>query len=134
MATMCPAHLSTGFDPIFYMHHGNIDRLYALWEYCYPDYWLGKNGYIDDNGDPKQFSESFCFNCRISTSLLNQPLSVDPKGTFQEKRGTAITSESSLAPFRKPNGEYWTAEDCRGLTPDAYEKCKLSRSHHTELY
>lgn len=37
------------FDPIFYLHHCNVDRLYALWEYVYPDYWMGQ-GYYDQTG------------------------------------------------------------------------------------
>lgn len=35
-----------GFDPIFYLHHCNVDRLYAFWEYVYPNYWIN-NGWKD---------------------------------------------------------------------------------------
>jgi tyrosinase len=28
------------FDPIFFFHHSNVDRLTALWQYCYPDAWI----------------------------------------------------------------------------------------------
>lgn len=54
---MCSA-ASTAFDPIFFFHHCNVDRLYALWEYVYPDYWLGQ-GYYDDDGNLAQFGTSF---------------------------------------------------------------------------
>ena len=37
--------IPVAFDPIFYFHHCNVDRLYALWEYVYPDYWLGEGYY-----------------------------------------------------------------------------------------
>ena len=28
------------FDPIFYLHHGNIDRLFAMWQALHPDSYL----------------------------------------------------------------------------------------------
>ncbi|KAK3690182.1 tyrosinase [Podospora appendiculata] len=31
---------SAAFDPIFYMHHANIDRLLALWQTVNPDSWF----------------------------------------------------------------------------------------------
>ena len=49
------------FDPIFFLHHCNVDRLYALWEYVYPEYWMGTNGYVDASGNRIQFSESQSF-------------------------------------------------------------------------
>ncbi|KAF7795791.1 hypothetical protein EIP86_006958 [Pleurotus ostreatoroseus] len=84
------------FDPIFFFHHCNVDRLYALWEYVYPDYWLGQ-GYYDEDGNLNQF--------------------VDQQGTYQEQPGTALTEDSELAPFRKADGSYWTPADVRGLQP-----------------
>ena len=45
------------YDPIFFLHHCNVDRLYALWEYVYPDYWMGNDGYLDENGNRVQFSK-----------------------------------------------------------------------------
>ena len=44
------------FDPIFFFHHCNVDRLYALWEYVYPDYWFGK-GHYNRRGQVTPFSE-----------------------------------------------------------------------------
>lgn len=28
-----------GFDPTFFFHHCNVDRLAAIWQYCYPAAW-----------------------------------------------------------------------------------------------
>jgi tyrosinase len=28
------------FDPIFFFHHSNVDRLFALWQHIYPDQWI----------------------------------------------------------------------------------------------
>lgn len=34
-------HMSTisysAFDPIFWLHHANVDRLFAIWQAIYPD-------------------------------------------------------------------------------------------------
>lgn len=30
------------FDPIFFLHHCNVDRLYAFWAFVYPDAWMDK--------------------------------------------------------------------------------------------
>ncbi|CAG8539060.1 22035_t:CDS:2 [Gigaspora margarita] len=29
-----------GFDPIFFLHHCNVDRLIAIWQACHPDVWI----------------------------------------------------------------------------------------------
>ncbi|KAI0925031.1 hypothetical protein AcW2_005732 [Taiwanofungus camphoratus] len=57
-----------GFDPIFYMHHANVDRLLALWSALNPDIWVtrGKQydggsytvkneAYVDSNTDLTPF-------------------------------------------------------------------------------
>ncbi|CAG8468901.1 6113_t:CDS:2 [Dentiscutata erythropus] len=36
------------FDPMFYFHHVNVDRLFALWQEVFPDSWIQQN--IDLNG------------------------------------------------------------------------------------
>ena len=32
--------LLTGFDPIFFLHHANVDRLLALWSAVNPGVWV----------------------------------------------------------------------------------------------
>lgn len=29
-----------GFDPIFFFHHSNVDRIFALWQRMHPDQWI----------------------------------------------------------------------------------------------
>ena len=29
-----------GFDPIFFLHHSNVDRILAMWQALYPDNWV----------------------------------------------------------------------------------------------
>ncbi|KAH9989733.1 photo-regulated tyrosinase [Russula compacta] len=31
-----------GFDPVFYLHHTNVDRLLSLWKAVHPDVWVSK--------------------------------------------------------------------------------------------
>ncbi|KAI0782912.1 common central domain of tyrosinase-domain-containing protein [Abortiporus biennis] len=84
-----------GFDPIFYFHHCNIDRLYSLWEYIYPDYWLGE-GWINSKGELVPFT--------------------DATGSYQLAADKPIDQNSDLAPFRKGDGKkYWNSVDTRGL-------------------
>ncbi|CAG8505735.1 20245_t:CDS:2 [Dentiscutata erythropus] len=44
-----------GFDPLFFFHHVNVDRLFALWQGVYPDSWIPKitelNGTYTDEID-----------------------------------------------------------------------------------
>lgn len=30
----------SGFDPIFWLHHTNVDRIFAIWQALYPDTWV----------------------------------------------------------------------------------------------
>ncbi|KAJ2892941.1 uncharacterized protein MKZ38_009199 [Zalerion maritima] len=30
----------SAFDPIFFLHHANVDRIFALWQVIYPDSWV----------------------------------------------------------------------------------------------
>ncbi|KAJ8068065.1 hypothetical protein OCU04_003639 [Sclerotinia nivalis] len=30
----------SAFDPIFWLHHANVDRLFAMWQAIYPDVWM----------------------------------------------------------------------------------------------
>ncbi|KAG8960488.1 hypothetical protein FRC00_000212, partial [Tulasnella sp. 408] len=32
------------FDPIFYLHHANVDRMFALWQAINPDVWVTEGG------------------------------------------------------------------------------------------
>ncbi|QRW07775.1 tyrosinase [Ceratobasidium sp. AG-Ba] len=41
---------TAGFDPIFFLHHCNVDRLLSFWEYIYPEYTAGTDGYLDVDG------------------------------------------------------------------------------------
>lgn len=37
-STLCLA--TVAFDPVFFLHHANVDRLLALWQTINPDQWV----------------------------------------------------------------------------------------------
>ncbi|KAN0085664.1 Common central domain of tyrosinase domain containing protein [Tylopilus felleus] len=86
-----------GFDPIFFLHHCNVDRIYAFWEYVYPEYWIG-NGW--KNGQTGQIV----------------PFVTD-EGTFWQDSGSTIDHSTPLHPFRSKSSDYWTSDSVRGLLP-----------------
>ncbi|KDQ53371.1 hypothetical protein JAAARDRAFT_197528 [Jaapia argillacea MUCL 33604] len=89
-----------GFDPIFYLHHANVDRLLALWEYCYRDYWMGV-GYTN-KGKLYPWTQS--------------------RGTYFQVYNEQLLPDSPLAPFRGGDGGYWTSNQTRFLNETAFPK------------
>ncbi|KAF9234904.1 common central domain of tyrosinase-domain-containing protein, partial [Melanogaster broomeanus] len=92
-----------GFDPFFYFHHSNCDRILALWEWCYTDHWMNK-GYT------------------VGTTLNSW---TQQSGTYAQVYNERIVDEGEfgvLVPWRREDGNYWTNNDTRFLTPDAYPK------------
>ncbi|KAK1596707.1 uncharacterized protein LY79DRAFT_667261 [Colletotrichum navitas] len=89
------------FDPIFWLHHTNIDRLFAIWQACH-----------DDPSDP-------------STYVTDQTAGTGPVGgNFIVKAGGPETINTPLAPFAQSatgsNQEFWTSEGVRYTTAFGY--------------
>ncbi|KIK76379.1 hypothetical protein PAXRUDRAFT_170133 [Paxillus rubicundulus Ve08.2h10] len=86
------------FDPFFYFHHANVDRLFALWEWCYPDYWMNE-GYVKD-GKHEEWTQTY--NGRTLNGGGSGP----------------------LIPWRHDDekGTYWTNNETRFLTSDVHPK------------
>jgi len=82
------------FDPIFFLHHCNIDRLYAFWEYVYPNYWI-QNGWKNKAGEIVPF--------------------ITDEGTYYQKPGAVVDHATVLEPFPNANLTYWTSDDARSL-------------------
>ncbi|KAJ2911520.1 hypothetical protein MD484_g8892, partial [Candolleomyces efflorescens] len=83
-----------GFDPIFYLHHCNIDRILAFWEFTFNQYWVDL-GYYKKGGD-------------------NRPIPfTQPEGTWDEKNNAPVNRNTSLQPFRTREGNYWTPDQTR---------------------
>ncbi|KAF8668551.1 Di-copper centre-containing protein [Rhizoctonia solani] len=91
------------FDPIFFLHHCNVDRILALWETAYPDYYMGNSGFIDMNGKQKPFLQR-----DGKWGWSNKPGSDNPVESAVDLKG-----DTPLTPFRKGDGKYWTSDDTR---------------------
>ncbi|QRV97162.1 tyrosinase [Ceratobasidium sp. AG-Ba] len=87
---------TAGFDPIFFLHHCNVDRLLSFWEYIYPDYTAGTEGYLDVDG---------------STRV---PF-VQGGGTYSELTNQEVDANTPLMPFRKADYTYWNGADTHSL-------------------
>jgi tyrosinase len=117
---------NAGFDPIFFLHHANIDRLYAFWEYVHPSYyWVGK-GWKRKN-DPTLVPFGKYNAWRYKCHLITDKTTEERDGTFYQDKNTPVYDVSPLAPFRHktPDYPYWTSSDVRGLVQNSdHPKCK----------
>ncbi|EUC55888.1 tyrosinase tyrosinase: common central domain protein [Rhizoctonia solani AG-3 Rhs1AP] len=88
---VCITITQRAFDPIFFLHHCNIDRLLAFWEHIYPNYVAGTEGYLNPDG--------------ITRTSFTQS-----GGTWVEKNNQEVNDASPLLPFRNSKYSYWTAQ------------------------
>ncbi|KAJ2926527.1 hypothetical protein H1R20_g10547, partial [Candolleomyces eurysporus] len=84
-----------GFDPIFYIHHCNIDRILAFWEYTYNEFWVGEGYYHKDGGE----------------NVIRFTQSGGPSGSG----AVEVDQSSPLQPYRSTKGEYWIPKQARFL-------------------
>ncbi|KAG2112667.1 common central domain of tyrosinase-domain-containing protein [Suillus discolor] len=89
-----------GFDPIFFLHHSNVDRLFALWEWCYTEYWMG-SGYEQD-GEQYPWTQA--------------------RGTYAQVYNEQLLPDGALQPFRTQQRDYWTSSQTRFLHEQSYPK------------
>ncbi|KAK6337080.1 hypothetical protein TWF718_009866 [Orbilia javanica] len=99
------------FDPLFLLHHCNIDRLFALWQNIWgpgEQHWL-KSSYPDSSWN-------------------------DPEGNWSTKPGSVVTSQTPLAPFRFGSGDndYYTSDDVKDWSKLGYTYSGLPRPWHPE--
>ncbi|KZT33401.1 Di-copper centre-containing protein [Sistotremastrum suecicum HHB10207 ss-3] len=96
-----PGHMSivpvAAFDPIFWLHHNNIDRLFAIWQTLNPTAW---------------FSDS-------SEQLE------DPEGNWSTAPHTIPTPKSALAPFHDGQGSYFDSDKVRDWLKYGYSYPEL---------
>ncbi|KAH6627480.1 common central domain of tyrosinase-domain-containing protein [Chaetomium tenue] len=89
-----------GFDPIFFMHHCNVDRQFALWQALNPG--NGKNWF--DNHVPPFYDD----------------------GTWAIEQDKVVTPQTTLAPFHKDAaGTCFTSDDIRDWTKLGYSYPEL---------
>ncbi|KAK4232508.1 hypothetical protein QBC38DRAFT_540616 [Podospora fimiseda] len=75
-----------GFEPLFMLHHANIDRLLALWQTI----WYNNN--TTDNSNNNSDASNMFTGTDIS------------KGQFATPKGTIISASSPLKPFFQQDG------------------------------
>lgn len=76
----------SAFDPIFWLHHANVDRLFAMWQVLNPNSYFGPSG------------------------------ALNIFGSFYEPPGSIDSGNSSLAPFHVDNGtRLFTNDDVRPI-------------------
>jgi len=86
------------FDPIFWMHHANVDRQFAIWQTLNPTLWF-------DSPDQQL---------------------TDPDGNWSTKPNTIDTPKTPLAPFHTDKqGTYFTSVTCRDWTKYGYSYPEL---------
>ncbi|TKW49434.1 Tyrosinase [Colletotrichum tanaceti] len=97
------------FDPIFWLHHTNIDRLFAIWQACH-----------DDPKDPS----TYVTDRTAGTGSIG--------GNFFVKAGGAETVKTPLAPFAQSGTEnnqaFWTSEGVRYTTEFGYAYPETQKS------
>ncbi|KAI9725564.1 MAG: hypothetical protein M1828_003052 [Chrysothrix sp. TS-e1954] len=64
-----------GFDPSFWLHHANVDRLFALWQGIYPD------SYMTENSKASQSTFAFPQGTTVNGDFGMQPFHNDTSGT-----------------------------------------------------
>ncbi|KAI1105912.1 Di-copper centre-containing protein [Jackrogersella minutella] len=80
------------FDPIFWIHHCNVDRMAAIWQVLHDNSWF-------DGTDPRD----------------------EDLGTFSISFGHKDKPTDTLRPFHKDqHGNYWTSDDVREVTALGY--------------
>ncbi|CAE6452022.1 unnamed protein product, partial [Rhizoctonia solani] len=100
-----------GFDPIFYLHHCNVDRLLAFWEHIYPDYVASNDGWLDQNGNRQPF--------------------IQGGGTWIQKDDQEVRDDSPLTPFRNSEYKYWTSEDTHSLIYQSQRPMPSNNKYYT---
>ncbi|KAI1645927.1 Di-copper centre-containing protein [Daldinia loculata] len=79
------------FDPIFWLHHCNVDRMTAIWQTLHEDPWF-------DGSDARD----------------------EDLGTYSIEFGHRDKPTDPLRPFHKEDGQYWTSSDVREVTALGY--------------
>ncbi|KAE9396998.1 Di-copper centre-containing protein [Gymnopus androsaceus JB14] len=90
-------HNYAGFDPIFFLHHCNVDRLLALWEYVYPKCYTVGKGYTH-GGKTYPFTQA--------------------RGTYNLVYNSQLIGKTPLAPFRNSKEQYWTSDETHYSYPE----------------
>ena len=87
----------SGFDPIFFLHHCNVDRMLSLWAAINPGVWVSKGP-----AEAGTFTISGSSSVDANTSMLNDPCTSYP----------VFTEILALTPFWESQTTYWLSSQC----------------------
>ncbi|KAG8530975.1 uncharacterized protein KY384_004332 [Bacidia gigantensis] len=98
----------SAFDPIFWLHHANIDRQFAIWQELYPDSWFENTKEKDEEGTysiAKQTTNSPDVKLRPFDDLQGRPYDSDMIRDWYST-GYTYTELTPWDPKYSPNGIY----------------------------
>lgn len=103
------------FDPIFFLHHCNVDRLYAFWAYVYPDAWMDKGFTAIVNNQEVEgykFCTYFYLYFPFAFHSHSNAYLGDVEGTFDLQDNSNIDNLTELTPFRTnaSGNPYWNSD------------------------
>lgn len=99
----------SGFDPLFFLHHCMVDRLYALWQALNPDAWIDPqvariNSYTTSVGDVLDSSSDLTpFYASSNGTFWNSDMLRDPAAlgyTYPEISEMSFSNRSSISAGR----------------------------------
>lgn len=95
----------SAFDPVFFLHHCMVDRLFALWQVLYPDSWITPevsrtNSYTTSVGQVLDGSSALTpFYASSNGTFWNSNMLRDPTRlgyTYPEMTGILLSNRSSI--------------------------------------
>jgi len=94
---------TAGFDPIFYLHHCFIDYTFSIWQRIHGLTQRGslhiQETYIDKDGCQRRY-----------------PGTILEAGQPYFAQGTELNMETTLLPFKKADGDFYTSEDATDIS------------------
>lgn len=99
----------SAFDPLFFLHHCMVDRLFALWQVLYPEAWIAPeaartNSYTTSVGEILDGSSALTpFYASSNGTFWNSDMLRDPTVlgyTYPEMAGISLSDTSSIAAGR----------------------------------
>ena len=92
----------SAFDPVFFLHHANVDRLFAMWQALFPDSWISPskaivNSFTTSAGDVQDSKTALTpFYAKPDGTFWDSNMVRDPKVlgySYQEVAGASLTGK-----------------------------------------